>query len=56
VLKHAGYFSFADTDLILTMLAEATTIKLSRDRDSVGMAPLKKDAKDGVVPQIRPIG
>ena len=26
---------------------EATTTKLHRDRDSVGMAPLKKDAKDG---------
>ena len=29
------------------MLAEATTTKLHRDRDSVGMVPLKKDAKDG---------
>ena len=29
------------------MLAEATTTKLHRDRDSQGMAPLKKDAKDG---------
>jgi prophage antirepressor-like protein len=36
-----------DIELILTMLAEATTTKLHRDRDSVGMAPLKKDAKDG---------
>jgi hypothetical protein len=33
--------------LILTMLGEATTTKLHRDRDSQGIAPLKKDAKDG---------
>ncbi len=33
--------------LILTMLEEATTTKLHRDRDSHGMAPLKKDAQDG---------
>ena len=36
-----------DIALILTMLAEATTTKLHRDRDSQGMEPLKKDAKDG---------
>ena len=36
-----------DIELILTMLGEATTTKLHRDRDSVGMAPLQKDAKDG---------
>ena len=36
-----------DIELILTMLAEATTTKLHRDRDSKGMEPLKKDAKDG---------
>ncbi len=36
-----------DIELILTMLAEATTTKLHRDRDSIGMTPLKKDAKDG---------
>lgn len=36
-----------DIELILTMLAEATTTKLHRDRDSLGMEPLKKDAKDG---------
>jgi DNA-damage-inducible protein D len=36
-----------DIELILTMLAEATTTKLHRDRDSLGMVPLKKDAKDG---------
>jgi hypothetical protein len=29
------------------MLAEATTIKLHRDRDSLGFEPLKKDAQDG---------
>ena len=29
------------------MLAEATTTKLHRDRDSQGMKPLKKDARDG---------
>lgn len=36
-----------DIELILTMLAEATTTKIHRDRDSQGMEPLKKDAKDG---------
>ena len=36
-----------DIELILTMLGEATTTKLHRDRDSQGMDPLKKDAKDG---------
>ncbi len=36
-----------DIEIILTMLAEATTTKLHRDRDSQGMQPLKKDAKDG---------
>jgi len=36
-----------DIELILTMLAEATTTKLHRDRDSQGMKPLTKDAKDG---------
>ena len=36
-----------DMELILTMLAEATTTKLHRDRDSHGFEPLKKDAKDG---------
>lgn len=36
-----------DIELILTMLAEATTTKLHRDRDSQTMEPLKKDAKDG---------
>ena len=36
-----------DIELILTMLGEATTSKLHRDRDTKGFAPLKKDAKDG---------
>ncbi len=36
-----------DIELILTMLAEATTTKLHRDRDSRGFEPLKKDAQDG---------
>jgi len=36
-----------DIELILTMLAEATTTKLHRDRDSQGFEPLKKDATDG---------
>jgi prophage antirepressor-like protein len=36
-----------DIELILTMLAEATTTTLHRDRDSQGMEPLKKDAQDG---------
>lgn len=36
-----------DIELILTMLAEATTTTLHRDRDSQGIEPLKKDAKDG---------
>ena len=36
-----------DIELILTMLAEATTTKIHRDRDSQGMVPLKTDARDG---------
>ena len=36
-----------DIELILTMLGEATTTKLHRDRESAGMPTLKKDAKDG---------
>jgi hypothetical protein len=31
----------------MTMLAEATTTRLHRDRDSKGMKPLKKDAQEG---------
>jgi DNA-damage-inducible protein D len=36
-----------DIELILTMLAEATTTKLHRDRNTKGFVPLKKDAQDG---------
>lgn len=36
-----------DMELILTMLAEATTTKLHRDRDSKGFIRIKKDASDG---------
>ena len=36
-----------DIELVLTMLAEATTTELHRDRDSHGMTPLKTDAHDG---------
>ncbi len=36
-----------DIELILTMLAEATTTKIHKDRDSQGLPKLKKDAKDG---------
>jgi len=38
-----------DIELILTMLAEATTTKLHRDRDSKGFKPLKQDAQEGGV-------
>jgi hypothetical protein len=36
-----------DMELILTMLAEATTTKFTQERDSQGFKPLKKDARDG---------
>jgi DNA-damage-inducible protein D len=36
-----------DIELILTMLAEATTTTLHRGRESRGMEPLRKDAQDG---------
>ena len=36
-----------DLELILTMLAEATTTKITQDRNSIGFKPLKKDAADG---------
>ena len=36
-----------DIELILTMLGEATTTKFTRERDSRGFNPLKKDARDG---------
>jgi hypothetical protein len=36
-----------DIELILTMLGEATTTKLTRDRATRGFPKLRKDAKDG---------
>jgi DNA-damage-inducible protein D len=36
-----------DLELILTMLGEATTTKLTRDRDSKGVPKLQCDAKEG---------
>lgn len=36
-----------DLELILTMLGEATTTKITEDRDSQGFPKLQKDAKDG---------
>ena len=36
-----------DMELILTMLGEATTTRFTKDRDSRGFSPLKKDACDG---------
>jgi len=36
-----------DMELILTMLGEATTTKLTQVRDSQGFTPLKQDARDG---------
>jgi len=36
-----------DIELILTMLGEATTTKLHRDRDSQGLGKLQKDAREG---------
>jgi DNA-damage-inducible protein D len=36
-----------DIELILTMLGEATTTKFTQDRNSKGLTPLKKDARDG---------
>jgi len=36
-----------DLELILTMLGEATTTRLHKDRKSEGIKPLKKDAQDG---------
>jgi len=38
-----------DIELILTMLGEATTTKLHRDRNSHGLEPLKNDAQEGGV-------
>ncbi len=36
-----------DLELILTMLAEATTTKLHQERDSQGLNPVRNDAKEG---------
>ncbi len=36
-----------DTELILTMLGEATTTRFTRDRDSQMFPELRNDAKDG---------
>jgi hypothetical protein len=36
-----------EMELILTMLGEATTTELTRGRNSEGLEPLKKDARDG---------
>jgi len=36
-----------DLELILTMLGEATTTKITKDRNSKGFIPLKKDANEG---------
>lgn len=36
-----------DLELVITMLGEATTTKLTQDRDSQGMKKLKQDAFDG---------
>jgi prophage antirepressor-like protein len=36
-----------DLELILTMLGEATTTKITRDRDTKKLPGLKKDARDG---------
>ena len=36
-----------DIELILTMLGEATTTKISKDRDTQGFPNLRRDAKDG---------
>ena len=36
-----------DIELILTMLGETTTTRLTRERDSQELTNLKRDAKDG---------
>lgn len=36
-----------DLELILTMLGEATTAQISKDKESMGFSKLQKDAKDG---------
>ena len=37
----------SDVELVVTMLAEVTTTKITKERDSQGMPELKKDAQDG---------
>lgn len=47
-LKHQNLRDHMDDlELILTMLGEATTTRLTTDRDSQGFDPLRKDAKEG---------
>lgn len=36
-----------DLGLIITMLGEAATTRITQDRDSQGMPKLQKDAQDG---------
>ena len=36
-----------DLELIIAMLGEAATTRITQDRDSRGMPPLRRDAKDG---------
>ena len=36
-----------DLELIITMLGEAATAKITQDRDSQGMPKLQRDAQDG---------
>ncbi|MBI4309300.1 MAG: Bro-N domain-containing protein [Candidatus Omnitrophica bacterium] len=40
-----------DLELIITMLGEAATTRITQDRDSTGMPALQKDAKDGGILQ-----
>ena len=46
-IQHNLRDHMGDIELILTMLAEATTTKLSVDRDSLGFNKLHNDAKEG---------
>ena len=47
-LKHQNLRDHMDDlELILTMLGEATTTRITTDRDSRGFNPLRKDAKEG---------
>ena len=45
--KHNLRDHMTDLELIITMLGEATTTQLTRDRDSQGTPKLQNDAKDG---------